>query len=290
MLVTSFVPFALFGYLVAAIGLALLRRGMEPVLRRWATGGIVLALSGAVFHAALLLPAYFGDHPTGRPDLTVMALNMHLGNADATSAVELVRSQKVQVASFEEVTPAEYQRLLAAGLRSTMPYASGTPGPDASGTVIFSAYPVSSPQTVPLSHGGYRVRVLAPTPFWLVAVHAGQPIVSPGGWQGDWGVLNSVVPALDGPVIMMGDFNTTLDHGPMRELLGKGFADAARSANSGWQPTWPSGSNSTGLPRFVGLLTIDHVITRGPYRAISTQTYVVPHTDHRALVALLALR
>ena len=286
-LVTSFVPFALVGYLIAAVGLALLRRGMDPVLKRWTNGGIALALAGVVFHGALLVPAYFGSHPTGKPDLTVMALNLRHGSGDATRAVALLRSQHVQLATFEEVTPAELTRLSAAGLRDVLPYSAGAPGPSDAGTMIFSTYPLTSSLPVPLGHDAYRVRVLAPTPFWLVAVHATQPLVSPGGWLADWGVLNRIVPALPGSVILMGDFNTTLDHGPMRDLLGKGFHDAARTANSGWQPTWPSGASFAGIPD-LGLIAIDHVITRGAYSAISTETFTVPNTDHRALVARLA--
>ncbi|MCW2857646.1 MAG: hypothetical protein JWR52_3261 [Marmoricola sp.] len=287
MLVTSFVPFALVGYLVAAIGLAVLRPGTDPALKRWTTGGIVLALAGVVFHGALLVPAYFGAHPTGKPELTVMALNLRHGNGEATRAVALVRSQHVQLATLEEVTPAELARLSAAGLNQLLPYSAGAPGPNDAGTMIFSTYPLTATQVVPLGHGAYRVRVLAPTPFWLVAVHATQPLVSPGGWRADWGVLNTVVPQLPGSVILMGDFNTTLDHGPMRDLLGKGFHDAARTANSGWQPTWPSGGSIAGIPD-LGLIAIDHVITRGAYDAISTETFTVPNTDHRALVARLA--
>lgn len=290
MLVTSFVPFALFGYAVAAIGLVLLRRGMDPALKRWANAGIVLALAGVVFHGALLVPAYSGSHPGGKPALTVMALNLRLGSADAARAVELIRSEHVQLATLEEVTPAELGRLQAAGLGALLPYSAGAPGADSAGTMIFSTYPVDQTVRVPLEHGAYRVLVHAPTPFWLIAVHATQPLVSPGGWRADWGVLNTIAPALRGSVILMGDFNTTLDHGPMRELLGKGFEDAARAANSGWQPTWPSGALFVGLPREIGLVAIDHVLSRGAYEAISTQTYLVAHSDHRALVARLALR
>ncbi len=290
MLVTSFVPFALFGYVVATIGLVLLRRGMEPALKRWVTAGIVLALAGVAFHGALLIPPYFGAHASGKPDLTAMALNLRYGSADATRTVAIIRAEHVTLASMEEVTPAELARLDAAGLRDLLPYSAGAPGPDAAGTMIFSTYPMDQTVRIPLEHGGYRVLVHAPTPFWLLAVHAPQPLVSPGGWRADWGVLNSIAPALRGSVILMGDFNTTLDHGPMRQLLGDGFHDAAQTANSGWQPTWPSGAFFDGLPSILGLVAIDHVITRGRYDAISTQTFLVPNTDHRALVARLALR
>ncbi|MFL6062120.1 MAG: endonuclease/exonuclease/phosphatase family protein [Marmoricola sp.] len=280
-LITSYVPYALVGYPVAALVLVLVRRGTPAGLRRWVTGGIVLALAGTAFHAALLLPAYVGAHPHGRPDLVVLNLNLRLGRADAAAVVRLVRSEHVGLAALEEVTPAERQRLLAAGLDRVLPYSAGAPGDGSAGTMVFSTYPLSSATRLPTEHDSYQVSVGAPRPFWFVAVHASQPLVAPGGWRGDWSVLHQVLPGLRGAVVVAGDFNTTLDHGPMRELLGDGFGDAARVANSGWQPTWPSSGP--------GLIAIDHVLTRSGYRAISTQAVVVHGSDHRALVARLGL-
>ncbi|RNL65230.1 endonuclease/exonuclease/phosphatase family protein [Nocardioides marmoriginsengisoli] len=279
-LATAFVPYAVVGYPVAAVLLGYLRRTTAPPLRGWVTGGIVLAVFGTGYHLGLTLPSYLGEHPRGDPDLVVMTLNLHLGTGDAEDAVALVRRQRVQVAVFEEVTPGERRRLLAAGVQELLPHEGGAAGRGAAGTVVFSAFPLSDSARIPLDHGSYRIKVAAPTPFWLVAVHGAQPLVAPGDWRADWDVLNQVVPELDGPVILAGDFNTTVDHAPMRDLLGDRFQDAARTSNAGWQPTWPRG---------LGLLTIDHVITSAPYAAISTSTYLVDGTDHRALVARLRI-
>lgn len=266
--------------MVAALGLALLRGATEPVLRRWVGAGVVVSLLGAVFHVVLLVPAYVGDHPTGRPDLVVVNLNLKKGHASAVDAVALVRRQGAGLLVLEEVTPDELGRLHAAGVTRALPYEAGSAGAGGAGTVVFSKYPLSEVAKVPLQHDGYRLAVAAPTPFWLVAVHVAQPLVGPGNWRSDWSVLDQVVPALRGrPVLLVGDFNSTLDHRPMRNLLGDGFADAAGTANSGRQPTWPS----TGL----GLIAIDHVLSADGYRAISTSTYRVPGSDHRALVARL---
>lgn len=283
MLATSFAPYAALGYPVAAVALALLLRGTAPVLRRWVGGGLVLALAGTVLHVALLVPAYAGDHPTGKADLVVMSLNLRLGHGDAEETVALAGRRHADVLVLAEVTAAEEERLEAAGISGRYPYRAGEPGPGASGTMVFSRFALSEPARLPTQHGSYRVKVAAPVPFWLVAVHLAQPLGKPGHWQADWGVLGHVVPALDGPVVLAGDFNSTVDHGPFRDLLGEGFEDAARQSNAGWQPTWPSGG--------IGLLPIDHVITRAVdgagYAAISTRTDEVANTDHRALVARL---
>jgi endonuclease/exonuclease/phosphatase (EEP) superfamily protein YafD len=283
-LATSFAPYALPGFLVAALGFALLRPGTEPTLRRWLAGIVAGSVLGAGVHAALLLPAYAGDHASGRPDLVVMTLNLRKGHADAVQAVALARSERARLVVLEEVTPKALRRFQAAGIARFLPYQAGRSGDGGSGTVVFSAYPLDQVARVPLQHDGYRIAVAAPEPFWLVAVHVAQPLVGPGNWRADWSVLNQVVPALTGrPVLLVGDFNSTLDHRPVRTLLADGFSDAARSSDAGWQPTWPS----TGL----GLIAIDHVLSRagsqGGYRAISTSTVHVAGSDHRALVARL---
>ncbi|MFL6173023.1 MAG: endonuclease/exonuclease/phosphatase family protein [Marmoricola sp.] len=283
-LATSFAPYALPGFVLAALGFAVLRPGTEPALRRWLAVVVATSLLGAAFHAVLLAPAYAGGHPSGHPDLVVLNLNLRKGHANAEKAVALARTEHAQLVVLEEVTPGELSRLDAAGITATLPYEAGSAGSGGSGTVVFSAYALGQVARVPLQHDGYRIAVAAPEPFWLVAVHVAQPLVGPGNWRADWSVLDQVVPELGAmPVMLVGDFNSTLDHRPVRDLLGDGFADAARSANSGWQPTWPS----TGL----GLIAIDHVLTRagsgGGYRAISTDTFHVAGSDHRALVARL---
>lgn len=302
-LFASYIPYALPGYLVALVALAALaalaattvRRGppadpadqvaadsMEPPLGRWIVAAGVMAAAGAVFHAALLVPQYFGEHPEGAAELTILALNARRGGADPAAVMNRVDAERAQVVVLAEVTPQLHHELIAAGLSEALPHMQGEPGPGASGTVVYSTYPLSETAGVPLGHGSYRVRVAAPTPFWLVAVHLAQPLNDQGsGWRADWSALDQVVAGLDGSVVVAGDFNSTLEHRPMRKLLDAGFQDAARQSNAGWQPTYPS--------RW-GLLAIDHILTRGAYAAVRTTTPSVPGTDHRALVARLAVR
>jgi endonuclease/exonuclease/phosphatase (EEP) superfamily protein YafD len=280
-LVTSYTPYAFPGYLIATAALLLIWRGTEQTLRRWISGALVVSVLGAVFHAILLAPLYVGHHPSGPADLTVISLNAKRGNADAGDVVAMVKAEKAQVLVLVEVTPALRSRLSTAGLDALLPNIGGEPGEDASGTMVFSAYPLTEKAALPLTHGGYRFRVAAPTPFWLVAVHMGQPLNKQGRfWRADWSVLEQVVPALQGSVIMSGDMNTTLEHRTMRTLLGEGFTDAARQANSGWQPTYPA---------TLGFIAIDHVLTRGDYGAVSTRTQRIGGSDHRALIARLAV-
>ena len=94
--------------------------------------------------------------------------------------------------------------------------------------------------------------------------------------------------ALDGPVVLAGDFNATMDHRWMRELVGRGFDDAVVQARSRWQPTWPSAGEVSVLGlRPPSLLQLDHVLVNRGLRARGTMSLTIPGTDHRAVLAVL---
>ncbi len=66
------------------------------------------------------------------------------------------------------------------------------------------------------------------------------------------------------PDLVVGDFNATADHEPMRSLADAGYRDVGELANEGWQPTWPSGDAVELLGVSVpSLVQIDHVLV-GP--------------------------
>jgi endonuclease/exonuclease/phosphatase (EEP) superfamily protein YafD len=290
-LATSFVPFALVGYALASSGWWMVRRTSVAGRRRWTTGALVVSLLGVVLHAGLLMPAYLGAHATGRADLTVLTSNLRLGMADTDVVTRLAERAGADVAVFEEVTPGALAGLYAAGIRDELPYVAGMPNVGAFGTVVFSRYPLGHVTQLQVSKGTWLTRVAAKTPFWLVAVHTSQPLTSVALWHADQTALLASAKRLDGPLVMAGDFNETLDHRPMRRLLGAGLQDAARQTNAGWQPTWPGASDAAGgLPFGLGLMTLDHVLTSTQVVAISTSTELVPGSDHRALLARLAVR
>jgi endonuclease/exonuclease/phosphatase (EEP) superfamily protein YafD len=284
---TALVPFALIGYAVAALAWWFVRRLGEPRRARATAVVLAMSLAGFAVHAAWLVPSYAGSHASGTPDLVVMTSNLRLGQADTGEVAEVARTQHVDVLVVEEVTEGALASM--ASLRELLPYVVGQPELGAFGTVVFSRYPVTGVVRLPVSKGTWELRVQAPSPFWFVGVHTAQPLTDASTWRTDHAQLLAAVRRLDGPVVLAGDFNATLDHRPMRQLLSAGLADAAREANSGWQPTWPSASQAAGaLPFGLRLMTLDHVLTDRHHSAISTSTYPIARSDHRALVARLA--
>lgn len=287
---TAFVPWALLGYAVAAVAWWLVhrlrprsavQRGRVPAI------AVAVALAGLGLHVAWLVPSVAGAHASGRPDLVVMTSNLRLGQADTAEVARVAVAQHVDVLVVEEVTTEALASMTA--LRGRLPYVVGQPAPGAWGTVVFSRYRVTDVTRLPVTKGTWQLRVEAPTPFWFVGVHTAQPLNAAPWWRSDHARLVTAARALSGPVVLAGDFNATLDLRPMRRLVAAGFSDAARQANSGWQPTWPSAPDAAGaLPFGLGLLTLDHVLVDDHWSTISTSTYSIDRSDHRALVARLA--
>src|SRR5690606_19927857 len=54
--------------------------------------------------------------------------------------------------------------------------------------------------------------------------------------------------------ILAGDFNASLDHAALREVVNRGYVDAADATGKGLHPTWPANRRSPPL------ITIDHVL------------------------------
>jgi endonuclease/exonuclease/phosphatase (EEP) superfamily protein YafD len=249
---------------------------------------IVSAVAGVAFVLMLLvqLPPNFasGFDVAGSPT-NVLQANLHVGQADPAGVVQLVRDHRVGLLATEELTDAEQNRLVAAGLPRLLPYRFSATLPNGGGGLaIWSRYPLRAEHNLP----GYQLGVLTAqverpgAPFTAVAVHLLPPYPYPaGGWRTEIARLHTLLDGLSAAqVIVAGDFNATVDHAQFRALLDHGYADAAEQSGSGYLPTYPN-------DRWYGpVIGIDHVLARG-LRAGSARTFDLPGSDHRALLAQL---
>ncbi|WP_433307798.1 endonuclease/exonuclease/phosphatase family protein [Actinoplanes sp. CA-030573] len=258
--------------------------------RRWTAAAVAVAvvLSFAVF----VLPRAFpgGRGPAAGSPLTVMTSNMLFGGADPEAIVRLVKDNDVEVLALQEFTPEGRDALDRAGLGALLPYSSLDPVEDSpAGSAVYSRYPIGE-AGVRLNEGGFRqaygmIHPPGATPLLVESAHPLAPSrpENNGLWRRD--LAAQPVPDPDGPPrILLGDFNSTLDHAPLRRLIARGYRDAAAATGQGLTPTWPFYEHP-GIPP----ATIDHVLVdkRLGVRAISAHT--VPHTDHRAVVCRLTI-
>jgi endonuclease/exonuclease/phosphatase family metal-dependent hydrolase len=276
----AYTPYAALA-MILALALALL-------LRRW----IAAAASAAVLvgFAIAVLPRAVpdGDQPSATgPTLTLMTANLMLGEADPERVAEVVREEGVDVLSVQELTPESHAGLRRAGLVESLPEGELTPIPGSSGAGIYSRLPLLGLAEIEQVEGGFvtpraLVRVPGGGGLEVVSAHPRPPTrYEVDTWQE---ALERVPPADPGGRLraVLGDFNATLDHEELRDLLSTGYTDAAAATGSGLDATWPA----DGFPPPV---TIDHALVDSRIEVLDTSVHDLPGSDHRAVVAEVAL-
>ncbi len=280
---------AAFGpFLMAASPLALV---LLLSTRSWwqaAVAGVVTALC-----LATQIPLYVAQTaPTDAEHLVVMTANLRLGNASAQDLVAAVRSEHVDVLTVQELTADEVSRLAAAGLGDVLPHSELAPHSGAGGSGIYSRLPLDPQPSPPGFYFAFVVaRVSVPgverDPI-VIATHMPGPWPqSSEGWVDNIGILPGTLRELaaadpSSTILVGGDFNATTDITQFRRLLTDGYHDSADQAGAGHPRTYPA---DTWLPP---LIAIDHVLTRNAV-ATSVRTVSVPGSDHRALLAVIAI-
>jgi endonuclease/exonuclease/phosphatase (EEP) superfamily protein YafD len=290
----AFTPYAGILYALALLPLLLVSWRGRGLARSAARALGVVAAAGLLVHAYWASGPFLGSaaaeaSPGGH--LRVMTSNLRLGQADAQQVVQVATERQVDVLVLEEVTPQALAGLQAAGIRLALPHAAGTAKPGPAGTMVFSAHPLENTRRLDTPFGGYEVEVrLTRARVHLLAVHPRPPIGDATQWRADQRAIRQVARGQLGRTMIVGDFNATMDHAPLRELVGRGYDDAATQARSGWQPTWPSAGvvSRFGVP-VPSVIAIDHVFLSRGLRALGTESVTIDGTDHRALVARVGL-
>lgn len=289
----SFTPYAVPLYAVAALLLVLPWLRGRGAWRATSRLLVVTALLGVAVHAYWASGPYLGTTTAAQGDarLHVMTSNLLRGQANTSRVVEVAVDRDVDVLVLQEITSQALSRLRAAGIDKAFAHSAGKAEPGTHGTMVFSSRPLRGVRRLDTGLGGFVMQVsLADRSVDLLAVHPLPPIGDALAWRADHRVLRQAARGLDGPAMIVGDLNATMDHQPMRELVGRGYDDAATQARSRWQPTWPASGEVSRLGFDVpSLVAIDHVLVKGDLRAIGTESVTIEGSDHRALLALLAL-
>jgi len=261
---------------------ALLLRGAGPAAAAAAAGA---ALTAAVGPRAVP----YRQPPAAGPVLRVVTANLLAGRAVPGGVVELACRQHADVLFVQELTGEAAAGLQRAGLAGLLPYRVTQHvrhGPRAG---IYARYPLrgASPAAPPpAARCAARLDLPSGQCVQLACIHAATPKLPwfPGA-TARWRCQLSALPAPGaGPRILAGDFNATLDHAPFRQLLRRGYADAASQAGHGLSCTWGPHPG-----RRLTLLAIDHILIDRRCAVLATSVHRLAGSDHRALYAELRL-
>jgi endonuclease/exonuclease/phosphatase (EEP) superfamily protein YafD len=262
---------------------ALLLRGAGPAAAAAVAGA---ALTAAVGPRAV--PCR--QPPTAGPVLRVLTANLLAGRAVAEVLAELVCGQHADVLFVQELTDEAAARLQRAGLGDLLPHRVTQPVAHLTQSSIYARYPLrgGGPPAAPGSAARCTARLdlASGQAVELACIHAAppKPPWSPGATARWRSQLSALPPPGDGPRILAGDFNATLDHAQFRQLLRRGYQDAASQVGHGLAATWGPQPG-----RRLALLAIDHVLTDRRCAVLTTSAHWLAGTDHRALYAELRL-
>ncbi|MFD1544479.1 endonuclease/exonuclease/phosphatase family protein [Nonomuraea guangzhouensis] len=275
----SFTPYAAAGSLVP-LAFALAARNRPATLAALVVGGML---------ASVVLPRAV---PRGVPEtdgqpLRVMTANVLRSSVPAEALISAVERNRPDVLTVQELSPFLTARLAEAGLGTLLPYHL-----EQLGTAIYSRFPLRPGigfDTDQWQHVGGVLTLPDGSEVDVVGVHACAPAA---GWlAGCWAQSIQVLPpampkAAKRPRVLAGDFNSTLDHAVLRELIATGYQDAASVTGKGLAMTWPYNGRSALVPK----VAIDHVLASEGVAVRAFETLALPRTDHRATVTDLVLR
>jgi endonuclease/exonuclease/phosphatase (EEP) superfamily protein YafD len=261
---------------------ALLLRGTGPATAAAAAGAALTAMVGP-----RALPCR--QPPAAGPVLRVLTANLLAGRAVAEAVAELACRTQADVLFVQELTGDAAAGLQRAGLGDLLPHQVAQPVPHGARGSIYARYPLRGgpPAAQP---SAVRCTAWLDLPsgqfVQLACIHAAppKPLRSPGAaarWRGQ---LSALPAPGEGPRILAGDFNATLDHAQFRRLLRSGYMDAASQVGHGLSPTW--GPRPGRRP---ALLAIDHVLIDRHCAVLTTSAHRLTGSDHRALCAELQL-
>ncbi|MGC8878451.1 MAG: endonuclease/exonuclease/phosphatase family protein [Anaerolineae bacterium] len=285
-----FAPWLMIGAFVA-LTIAILGR------RRWLWRVfLVLCLIFVVRFWPVLLPHLDGNSAAANAStgsLRVMTFNVHYANEDVAGVARLIHAEAPDLIAFQEFTQPFAGRLISE-LAPEYPYALLDHG-EWPRLGLISCYPLT---VLPTPSDAWRTQAARwATPEGEVIVwnvHS-SPSVGQRGWERQRQTFRAIareVKAASGPVIVLGDFNTT-DQAQNYQLLAKQLTDVHRAVGWGfgftfpgrWRDPWPLPIHKVPL---VPILRIDHIFVSQHW--LPEAIHVVPEgpgSDHLPVVATL---
>jgi endonuclease/exonuclease/phosphatase (EEP) superfamily protein YafD len=260
--------------------------------RRWILAGasILMVIAQAVLVAPELSAANALPHDLrGATMLRVFDANVYQHNPTMAGYAQEIRRDRPDLVTLEEASPIDLNRLVTSGALGSLPFRIWNHGQGSRSLFIASRYSLGS--TIGSSVDGlpYLARTSVVLPhgrlaLWLV--HTTAPI-DPGvqAWNDELdGVHRLLLSDRPHPLLVVGDFNATWTNRGFRAILSAGLVDAAAARGEDFDMTW-----SQLMFPLPPLLRIDHVLTGPGVLVTSIHTEPGPGSDHRALLATVAL-
>lgn len=272
-LVGSFLPYCAIGLCGFGVLMSLLRANLR--------GRIFFACGvGVLLWWSVLLNHSWPVHVEAGTDVTVGSFNVLGSNVENGGAIaNLILGSEADVFVVLEAAPI---RPYLAELQQVFPFRLGCDG-DRCDLAVFSKLPIQKSRI--LTAGPFsprRVAVLeldkAGTPFTLIAAHVTKPYFDSHG-DDELEVLGGVISAVQGPLVVAGDFNQAAWSPALSRLVNQ-----ASLHTGGFEPgTFPTWMGDLGIP-------IDHIFSRNDAAIRGVRAFPdALGSNHRGLIANITI-
>jgi len=266
---------------VVVLALAALRR-------RWGLAA-VLAAAGALSIAPVVpyVPRSFGAEAVAVPGmapLKVLTVNVSYRQFKERRLLEIVREANPDILVVQELTP--HAESVLAGIDTEFPYYRKFPADGAYGIGLWSKLELESGSTIALGRlPAIEARVRGPSgTFTVIGVHLSAPMTQRRAAARNQQLteLATRAAAVQGPLIVAGDFNTTPYSPYFADWLeAAGVTDSRRGRTL--STSWPTMLRWAGIP-------IDHVAVNDGFSILSHRRLPNFESDHFGALVEVALR
>jgi endonuclease/exonuclease/phosphatase (EEP) superfamily protein YafD len=255
--------------------------------RRWVAVA-VLVVAGAVSAAPVLPYVPRGGAQvaavSGVPPLKVLTVNVSFRQFLPRRLLEIVREADPDIVVVQELTP-HAERVLAS-LDAELPYFRKFPAEGAYGIGLWSKHELESGETIALGRlPAIQARVRGPSgTFTIIGVHLSAPVTGRRAAARNQQLVELAArsAAVDGPLVVAGDFNTTPYSPYFADWLdAAGLTDSRRGRTL--SPSWPTMLRLAGIP-------IDHVAVNDGFTLLSHRRLPNFESDHFGALVEVALR
>ncbi len=262
--------------------------GRRPVLAVAAAAVVVaqVAFMAPELAASQPLPSWTANAPSFR----LFDGNVYSENPSMAGYAAQIWALRPDVVTLEETNPPDVSQLRSSGALAGLPYQFEVFGYSPFVFLIASRVPLEGTHVVNLYGQPLIVETTlrlpsGPQPLWVV--HAIAPLsVSFDQWKGQLGAIRGAIQQ-HGPagLLVAGDFNATWNNQGFRAILDTGMTDGAAARGHALEMTWSQMMSP--LPPFT---RIDHLLTGAGVEVTRYATQVGPGSDHRDLLATVAVR
>ncbi|REJ76501.1 MAG: hypothetical protein DWQ29_16120 [Planctomycetota bacterium] len=250
--------------------------------RSWRWCGVAALFAG--WNALLIAPLYFAwesETPSAwvGERWRIVSVNLYSGNRRPEMVIDFLRRETPDVVVAVELTERWHHQLQQ--LSAELPHQETFAGNGNFGIGVYSAWPIESAEFKSIGDGNLiviaRLQREGET-LTVIGAHPFPPMGSAGVARRNrqLGKTGEVAAAVEGPLVLAGDLNTTSWSPAFGELLERASLFDTRRG-FGVQPTWPAG-------RAVLQIPIDHCLVSSDVRVVDRRVGPDVGSDHLPIV------